>query len=255
MRNNETLSYNASQEEKADEGLNEAEKEERKSFLRGIGGKILRLFNKEKPVKNVNKEVYLLSERMQYSEFAKDVYEFWDNIGVEMPAELGEMVERYITEKDRHGNPKWCFGVHRSSKVNGRHYDTDVTLKHIMKDGLMNMGDDSSGYIYKDPPVSKTVTICSNMLNATLNMKSSYKDSTGAVLVAVPNEYLKEEGEVKKGMENNVYNHNKDGFSYLKPEYILGFVQNLGEGSRLEFKSREELLKGYNDHGQQGNIK
>ena len=46
-------------------------------------------------------------------------------------------------------------------------------------------------------------------------------------------------------MIDEVYNHNENGYSILKPEFILGFAKNLGKGSVVEYKSREELLKGY----------
>lgn len=171
--------------------------------------------------------------------FWEDIYEHWDEIGVEIPMELGEMVEGYVN------NPDYQFGVHHSDAIDGANYEQDYTLNSILKKGLNNLGDASSGAFRKDPPVSKTVSFCSDMFHAVMQIKGSYKGSTGAVLVAIPSEYVDSTGEIKDGMIDKVYDHNDSGYSILKPEFILGFAKNLGVGSVVEYKSRDELLDGY----------
>ena len=87
------------------------------------------------------------------------------------------------------------------------------------------------------------------MFHAVMQIKGSYKGSTGAILVAIPSEYVDSTGEIKDGMIDRVYDHNDSGYSILKPEFILGFAKNLGVGSVVEYKSREELLDGYTGSG------
>lgn len=216
-----------------------------------IGRKILKMVpealrglfvKKEKP----HSSNYLLSENAEVYGRTKDdkkwwkkVYKNWDECGIDVPYELGKMIEDIVT------NPDYVFGVHHSDAVDGANYQNDDVLESIMKDGLINMGDASSGRIYKNPPVHKTVSMCLDMFQAVMQMKGSYKGSTGAVLVAIPSRYMKKSGEIIPGMEDEVYYTNKIGNSVLKPEFILGFVQNLGIGSTCKFESREDLLKGY----------
>lgn len=213
--------------------------------FRNFGRRILNIFsgNKEKSGEASGK--YLLSEQFELygkdkksRKFWQGVYDSWDNdCGIDLPMEVGKFVEGYVND------PNYVFGVHHSYAINGEEYEDDIVLGSIMEDGLMNLGDASSGAFYKDPSVSKTVSFCPDMLHAVMQLKGSYKGSTGAVLVAIPSEYVDEYGDIKDGMANKVYNHNQSGYSYLKPEYILGFAQNLGRGSTIKFIPREDLLR------------
>lgn len=175
--------------------------------------------------------------------FWEGIYKHWDEVGVEIPMELGKMVEKYVND------PDYQFGVHHSYAIRGANYEQDDVLNAILKGGLINLGDASSGAFRKDPPVSKTVSFCPDMFHAVMQIKGSYKGSTGAVLVAIPSKYVDATGAVKEGMIDEVYNHNESGYSTLKPEFILGFAKNLGVGSVVEYKSREELLDGYTGSG------
>lgn len=137
----------------------------------------------------------------------REIYESWDDCGIEIPAELGEMVEKYVK------SPDWQFGIHRSDAVDGQNYTKDVVLRSIMTEGLRNAGDASSGAIYRDPSVNKTVSFCPDMLHAVIQMKGQYKGSTGAVLVAIPSKYVNSEGEIREGMSGKVYDYNEAGYS------------------------------------------
>lgn len=209
-----------------------------------IGQKILEIVGKltKKSEKEYNVTEYLLTERMEMPKKKKDreyfeqLYQDWDEMA-KMPRELGEMIEGMVKDLNI-----W-FGVHRSDAIDGSNFEDDEILQSIMQNGLKNHGDASSGAIYKNPPVDKTVCPCKDMLHATINIKGSYKRSTGAVLVAIPSGYLDKDNNVRPGMEEKVYTTDKNGLSMIKPEYLLGFVQNLGEGTTLKFKTREEILE------------
>ncbi len=201
-----------------------------------ILGIIKNLFvNKEKQ----SSEYYLLRDHAtaRQREALKDVYDDWDDDEIpKMPRELGEMLESYVD------NPDIWFGVHRSSMINGRKFENDPILQQSMREGLVNLGDASSSIVYQDPPVSKAVTYCKDMLQTVILVKSNYKNSTGAILAAVPQKYLDKDGRPKPGCEDIIYNHNSVGSSFLKPEFLVGFVQNLGMGTTLKFKTRDEIL-------------
>ena len=199
---------------------------------------------KEKPhssnyLLSENAEVYGRTKKDQ--KWWKEIYENWDKCGIDVPYELGKMVEDIVN------NPDYVFGVHHSDAVDGENYRKDKVLQSIMENGLINMGDASSGRIYKNPPVNKTVSMCPDMFQAIIQMKGSYKGSTGAVLVAIPSKYVKKSGEIMPGMEDEIYYTNEIGNSVLRPEFILGFVQNLGKGLTCKFESREDLLNGYEE--------
>ena len=183
-------------------------------------------------------QVYRLDEQCPEPALKK-LYERWDDYGVEIPLELGKMMEEYIN------NPDYRLGIHRSGLIDGKNYASDDILHSSITKGIQNLGDQSSGAIRKDPSVGKTAFICPNMLDAVITLKSPYKGSTGAVLVAIPSELIDEEGKVKPGMNERVYNHDQYGNSLLKPEFVLGFAQNLGKGTTIKYISKEELLKNY----------
>lgn len=193
--------------------------------------------NNERGEDNAEKS-YKLTDLPKYKGF--DIAEEWDKTGPEIPQEVGKMVEFYVN------NPDFVFGIHRSDAINGADFENDDVLESIMTEGLVNLGDASSGSIREAPDVSKTVSLPGNILNSVIYMKSSYKRSTGAVLVAIPSKYLDEDGGVMPGMENEVYNQ-KGKNSYLKPEFILGFASNVPGEKTSRFKSREDLLKEYSE--------
>ncbi|MBO7664817.1 hypothetical protein J6S46_03115, partial [Candidatus Saccharibacteria bacterium] len=147
-----------------------------------------------------------------------------------------ELMEHYID------SPNYRFGVHRSNSINGEKPETDAVLNNIMREGLVVLGDASSGSVRNNADPEKTVSFCKNILNAVILTKSSRQGSTGAVLVAIPSEYVNEEGELLPGKAENVYNYNEIGNPYIKPEYILGFAPNLGKNTTVDFISRQELL-------------
>lgn len=258
MRNNESISQN---------NQLSLDKENTQKAIKTSGHRIfnlakkLRSFKSERE-KNPQSKYYLLSEqvspldtpfgrpaskRKKDKKFAsgwwQDVCKSWDeDSGLNLPIELGKGLESIVN------NPNYFLGIHRSDAINGQNFETDETLHSILEEGLMNLGDASSGAFYKDPPVSKTVSICPDMLHTIITLKSAYKHSTGSVILAIPSAYIKQDGEIKKGMTENVYNHNKAGYSYIKPEFILGFIQNDPKTKTMRYESRDNILKKYREN-------
>ena len=203
-----------------------------------IGKKLFSFFGKQEK-ENIPGDYYLLSEHLDkvHKKAWKDLIAHWDaDDKPKLSAELGELMEHYID------SPNYRFGVHRSSNINGERPETDAVLNNIMQEGLVVLGDASSGSIRNNADPEKTVSFCKNILDAVIFTKSSRQGSTGAVLVAIPSEFVNEEGEIVPGKAENVYDYDKIGNAHIKPEYILGFAPNLGKGSTVGFISRQELL-------------
>jgi len=254
----DTIKYEPSNQDQISTSENNAETEESEeqyeNRMAKLGRKLVGFASRflSRNGEKARSKNYLLMEHMpaDHKKALGDTYKAWDKSGIDMPAEIGEMLEGYVN------NPDIWFGVHRSSAINGQAFENDKDLQAIMRDGLQNAGDASSGFLRTNPPVSKTVSKCDNMLNATILTKSSYKGSTGSVLVAIPKKYLDEDGTVKPEFVDTVYDSPKeqadgstrhdngatDPVSYIRPEFLVGFVQNLGKGNSLQFKSRDEIL-------------
>ena len=198
--------------------------EKNPSLLRRFANRVFNISN-----------TYLLSTHYR-SEALKEVCEDWDDCGVEMPYELGKKLEKLTKD------PKTWFGIHRSSMINGKSFENDLVLQKIMQEGLINAGDDSSGLNYRNPPITKTASECRDMIHTVITIKSSYKGSPGSVLVAIPMKYMDKEGKVKQQYIDEVYD-NSGPSSRIRPEYLVGFVQNLGVGHTLQFKSRQEIIE------------
>ena len=219
--------------------------------LKNIGHKTMEavknVFSGEKALS----DEYLLCEHMpdaKTSKAMRKLYERWDKYGVKMPRAMGESLESFVND------PNIWFGIHRSYNIDGAEFENDKTLQDIMKNGLKNNGDASDATFYKDPDVGKAVTRCRNMLNTIIQTKSPYKGSTGAVLVAIPMKYMKDdqernpndEGTIKPGCESLIYDYDVNGKSVIKPEFLMGFIQNLGKGHTMEFKTRDEIIAAAN---------
>ncbi len=184
-------------------------------------------------------ENYLLSEHLDPTEKKawKNLIKDWDkDINVNVSSELGNLMEKYIKD------PNYQFGIHRSSDIDGAKYQTDATLHSIMKNGLVVLGDSMSGSIRNNADPSKTVSFCNNIMDAIIFTKSSRNGSTGAILVAIPSEFVNKDGELLPGKAEEVYNYDEIGNAHIKPEYMLGFAPNLGKGSTVNFVSREKIL-------------
>ena len=207
---------------------------------KNLGHKILSLFGVKNSGEKTTSDCYLLSEHLSKKEKRvwKDLIDHWDNkVDITISNELGNLIEKYVTD------PNYQFGVHRSHDINGAKPKTDGILHDIMQGGLVVLGDARSGSIRKNEDPSKTVSFCDNLLNAVILTKSGRQGSNGAVLVAIPSEYVNKEGEILPGKAEDVYNYDESGTPFIKPEYILGFAPGGGQpGAHVTFISRDEIL-------------
>ena len=143
------------------------------------------------------------------------------------------------------------FVYHKDDNTIGMSVDTEGMSEEDMmllpENGLLNFGDASSGAIQDSPSLSKTVAVCNDMLNADIYLKSSYKGSTGSILIAVSKEYVDDDGNPKPGMSEKIYIKDKHGRSMLRPEFIKGFVSNVPGENICQYRSRNELMQGYSE--------
>lgn len=143
-----------------------------------------------------------------------------------VPQEIGKYLEDLLE------NDKLTIGIHRT-EVN------DTIIDNIITDGLKNNGDLSSGAIEENPDLNKTVSFPKNILNAMISLKSSYKNSTGGFLLAFPSDIVDENGEIK---DNDYFkiNENIKGTTYIKSEYVLGYIDT--KYGVMNYFPKEELL-------------
>lgn len=171
------------------------------------------------------------SKKYENIEYLYDLFKTWDE-EINLPKELGKEFEKLITDEDL------TIGVHRTCIYPD--IFSDVKTKSMLTDGIRNYGDLSSGSVRKYPDVSKTVSMIDNILNMLIMLKSSYKNSTGSFLLAFPKRFLNNEGDVNENNRDKIYNL-IDDVSYIKPEYILGYVDN--SYGVMNFLSREQILE------------
>lgn len=149
---------------------------------------------------------------------------------VVLPEKIGLMLEKELN------NPNYLIGCHRTSLDNNI-FESEIA-KSILKKGLLNMGDASSGSIRLNPNVTKTVSLFSNLFNSLPILKGTYKGSNGAFILKFPKNLVDEDGFVSDNDKiYNIINNN----SYIKPEYIVGYLDNSFEISN--FYTKEEILK------------
>lgn len=190
-------------------------------------------------------------KRSQYKDYLKNKKYLEKRVNEEYDAEKGDIDERAIIPQRLANalmevvrNPDYTLAIHYSSKVHGELCENDPTLYKIMRDGLWNYGDAMTvgGNFVKDPSLDKAVSFIYSALEMKQRLTSKYKGSTGGVMLIFPNNLINYDGSVKEGMEDIIYSHDKEGWSTIKPKYIIGFVQNLGAGSTCKFVSRDEIL-------------
>lgn len=219
---------------------------------RSLGSKIIDVIKNILPgrAEKEKGDRWLLSEyyssEIKKSKFWKNLCKQHDNCGVDMPREMGEVLEKYAED------PNMWFGIHRTSAISDEQFENDAILQDIMNGGLENAGDANSCVITKNPPISKTVTECPNVMDAVILSKHPRNGSTGAVYVAIPQEYLDKNDGVKEEYIDKVYdNSNKTRSSRIRPEFLVGFAKYSGPGHALQYKSREEILKAADKNQQQ----
>lgn len=199
---------------------------------------------KKKQKEAINKGVYSLfnskfakektfskSATIDGMEYFSDLFEEWDKVGGVVPQELGEYVESLLYSDVR-------LGIHRSPLLSFPDYSE--TLQDVFKIGLYNNGDVSSGMYNARPEPDKTISFFDNMLNFMIMLKSSYKGSTGSLLVGIPKELFNDDGTMKKARFYDIYDI-VNNIPTIKKEYILGYL--CATNGKFALHTKEEVLK------------
>ena len=195
----------------------------------------------------------LILKRSQYEDYLKNKKYLEKRANEEYEAEKGDTYKRAIIPQrladalmEVVRDSDYTLAIHYSSRVHGELCENDPNLYKIMRDGLTNYGDAMTigGNIVKNPSLDRAVSFIYSALEIKQRLTSRYKGSTGGVILIFPNNLINPlDGSIKEGMEDIIYSHDEEGWSTIKPEYIIGFVQNLGAGSICKFVSRDEILK------------
>lgn len=154
-------------------------------------------------------------------DFFYDLCKEWDEVG-SIPLKLGMSIESLINDE------RIVLGVHRTYD-NSIYVDDEQTLNcgfvnNIFQEGLKNYGDLSSGIpSYDVPEPNKTITPITNILDAVICLKSSYKNSNASILIALPNEYVDNDLEIIGNHANKIYYINDNTYT-IRPDYLLGLI-------------------------------
>lgn len=138
-------------------------------------------------------------------------------------------------------DPDYTLAIHESYQLKGANIEDDKNLQDIMRNGLENAGHIRSGVFEKDPPVTTTVTLLSDIVAMKQHLTKPYNGYTCGIILAFPNKYVGSVGQIKDQAER-IYNYSKDGVSIIKPEYILGAVYCQEVHKVCQFISREKIL-------------
>ena len=129
------------------------------------------------------------------------------------------------------------LGIHRSGAIT--YPNNPQMLESVFENGLTNNGDLSSGVYTERPEPDKTVSFVDQILNLTIMLKSSYKSSTGAVLVCIPAEYMDENKCMKPECFDDIYD-TSSGLPNIRSEFIVGYLTSVDGKYKLVIK--EEVL-------------
>ena len=158
-------------------------------------------------------------------EFFYDLCKEWDDYG-SIELDFGLELESLVKDKT------YILGVHKTltdAIIDEDNMIHSTLINTILDEGIKNFGDLSSGVGVKEAPEpSKTISPITNIMDAVIYLKSSYKNSDVCFLVALPREYVDNDLEFAGNYQKEIYNI-KDNEYTIKPEYIVGLVyQNNG---------------------------
>ena len=188
---------------------------------------VFSLFNSKE-----GKRIFDKKTNYEALEFFYDLYKGWDETGGDIPIELGDYLSQLIED------PNLLVGIHRSGAIS--YPENTEILDSICEKGLTNNGDISSGVYSERPEPDKTVSFVDAILNLVIMLKSSYKSSNGAILVAIPSEYMDENKCMKKEHFDDIYD-TSNGSANIRSDYILGYLTSVDGEYRLI--SKEEVLQ------------
>lgn len=179
----------------------------------------------------VGKEIFSKGLGYDSLEFFYDLYKEWDGTGGNIPIELGEYLEGLIEDSTI------LLGIHRSGAIT--YPNNPQMLESVFENGLTNNGDLSSGVYTERPEPDKTVSFVDQILNLTIMLKSSYKSSTGAVLVCIPAEYMDENKCMKPECFDDIYD-TSSGLPNIRSEFIVGYLTSVD--GKYKLVTKEEVL-------------
>ena len=198
---------------------------------KAINDGVYSLFNSK-----VGKKLFSKKLNLESLEFFYDLYKGWDETGGDIPIELGEYLESLIED------PNTLIGIHRSGAIT--YPQNTSVLENVFENGLTNNGDISSGVYTERPEPDKTVSFVDAILNLIIMLKSSYKSSTGAVLVGIPAEYMDENKCMKKECFDDIYD-TSSGLPNIRKEFMLGYLTSID--GQYKFVTRDEILQNKKD--------
>lgn len=148
-----------------------------------------------------------------------NLFKDWDDIG-SIPLELGQDIEKMIND------PSISLGIHRTKIVGYPNVIESSTLNSIFNDGLINTGHLSSGAIIEgENNPSNVISGLTSILLADIFLKTCYKESNGGILVAFPNNLVSKDMSLVDDHSSKVIYQQQNDNLYIKPEYLLGFVE------------------------------
>ena len=164
-----------------------------------------------------------------------NIIENWNSIRP-IPIEIGSWLESLIENNDSY------IGIHKTGGCGKIDIHDNVFLNNIFTHGLYITGDLSSGVISRQKYIqlTKNITPMFNILDLIIYIKSSYKNSTGSIIISIPNNYVDSNYRVIPGYEEKVYTY-IDGQLTLKPEFIVGFITH--DNNFCELILRKDFLK------------
>lgn len=183
------------------------------------------------------KDVFKQKLSAETAKYFYDLLKEWDD-RIAVPKTIGKQLESLVY------NECISLGIHRT-EIDSELSENSI-MKSILENGLINNGDLMSSGAYSDiPSVNKTVSFPENILNTFILLKSTYKFSNGGFILAFPKNIVDKDGSTKCNDYNLLYN-NINGVNYIKPEYIIGYIDN--SYGVMNFYSREELLNNINNN-------
>ena len=151
-----------------------------------------------------------------------------------IPYNLGIFLEQTMQE--------YTILVHRTNLgIEGEDIPKNDALYDIMKNGLQNFGHTNVGGITSTNTSLMLTTTVLNGLSGYINLISRYKNNDTVVLMAIPKEYVDENGDVKdESFYQKIYDIYKNQQT-IKPEYILGAIIKR-EGKIDDFYIKDEII-------------
>jgi hypothetical protein len=156
-----------------------------------------------------------------------------------IPLELGQFLEG-LTYDD-----EYIIGIHKSNSIISNNVFEDPILYQIMTQGLINNEAAMQGIITHgvlEP--GRTVFNANDPIAMTRNLLSTYRDSNGSVILKLPKKYVNGQLDIlNKENASQIYDYDENGISYIKPEFIIGYVQNVG--NTFKYYSKEEIIENH----------